>query len=154
MPRRPSVPDADAFWALVGQEAPEACWEWDGRRNEKGYGTLSFAGRFARAHRVAWELTYGPIPDGMVICHRCDNPPCCNPAHLFLGTQLENIADREAKGRGSVPPSRAKFTAGQVRQIRAEYERGLVTQQSLADRWGISRGNLSKILTRRLYTHV
>ena len=127
------------------------CIEWSGRRNEKGYG---YTGNRRRAHRVAWEVVNGAIPDGLCVLHRCDNPPCVRVEHLFLGTQRENIADRQAKGRTVNPPSRRKLTDEQVRQIRAEYDGGLVTQQALAERWDVSRGNLSRILNRRSYAHV
>lgn len=152
----PRVTTPESFWAnanLVGSR--DVCWEWQGNRDEKGYGRIGFAGRpRVRAHRIAYELTNGPIPAGLVVCHSCDNRACVNPQHLFVGTQAENIADREAKGRGATPPSRAKLTDDQVRAVRAEYERGLTTQAVLAEKYAISRGNLSKILNRRLYAHV
>jgi predicted nucleic acid-binding Zn ribbon protein len=77
------------------------CWEWGGARCGKGYGSLSVDGHVASAHRRAWELAYGPIPKGMQVCHTCDNPPCCNPAHLFLGTNRINQLDSMLKGRRS-----------------------------------------------------
>lgn len=126
-----------------------SCVVWTGRRDEKGYGR---AGR-RKAHRVAWETANGPIPTGLCVLHRCDNPPCCNPAHLFLGTQLDNVRDREAKGRGVAPPSRAKLTDAQVREMRRLYALG-ETQIKLAKKYPVSRGNLSKIVNGRLYSHV
>lgn len=77
---------------------------WTAYRNEDGYGVCGYGPLLRKAHRVAWELTYGPIPERLCVCHRCDNPPCCNPAHLFLGTKADNAADRDAKGRGYTPP--------------------------------------------------
>jgi hypothetical protein len=76
-----------------------ACLEFGGSRSEDGYGTIRYQGRMQKAHRVAWQLAHGPIPKGLLVCHRCDNPPCCNVAHLFLGTVADNNRDRHAKGR-------------------------------------------------------
>jgi hypothetical protein len=76
------------------------CMEWLGTRAFYGYGKTMFRGKTTTAHRKVWTLTYGEIPEGMCVLHKCDNPPCCNPDHLFLGTHADNARDREAKGRG------------------------------------------------------
>jgi hypothetical protein len=75
------------------------CWEWDAMRDRKGYGILMSGPKRLRAHRISYEIHFGPIPDGLFILHRCDNPPCVNPAHLFLGTLADNNRDKTAKGR-------------------------------------------------------
>lgn len=83
------------------------CLEWSGVTNRRGYGRLQVQGRMVLTHRLAWELANGSIPEGMNVLHRCDNPPCCDPEHLFLGTQKDNVADMIAKGR-KVHGQRAK----------------------------------------------
>lgn len=92
------IPIEDRIWKFV--QKTDGCWEWNGRRNDRGYGLFAVTHAAARrAHRVIWELVNGPIPSGMVVCHRCDNPPCVRPDHLFLGTQADNMRDMQAKGR-------------------------------------------------------
>jgi len=95
-PRPPSV--MERFTAHL-EERPNGCVEWTGGLDDHGYGRISVNGKNVYTHRFAWELVNGPIPDGMFICHHCDNPPCCNPDDLFVGTHDDNMADKVAKGR-------------------------------------------------------
>ena len=81
------------------RKVASGCWEWTGPRNEHGYGLISQSGRRIRAHRAAYEQTHGPIPSGALICHTCDNPPCCNPEHLWAGSMADNMRDAAAKMR-------------------------------------------------------
>lgn len=109
---------------------PNGCWEFTGYRSAGGYGELGRGRRGEgniRAHRAAWELEHGPIPTGMSVCHACDNPPCCNPDHLFLGTHRANMRDMTSKGRGAGADggqnARAKLTRQQIEDIRVQYVR-------------------------------
>jgi hypothetical protein len=143
------------FWLYV-QNGPR-CWEWVGYRNEKGYGVINLRGERKLAHRMAWELTVGPIPEGQYVLHHCDNPACVKAKHLFLGTKADNNADMHSKGRGRVtgpPPGEknwsAKLTEADVRAIRASTE----SDTALAARYGIARENIWAARTRRTWKHI
>ncbi len=135
---------ADRFWSKVEKRAPSECWEWKASLGGTGYGQINLDGKPLKAHRVAWFLTHGSWPAALV-CHHCDNPPCVNPEHLFLGTQKDNVADMLKKGRGVAPPIRrgeaagpAKLTAAQVDEIRARLACGETTV-ALARAFGVSQ---------------
>jgi HNH endonuclease len=101
-----TVPPAvrERFWSRVAVGGAAECWLWNGAVNGGGYGGSSISGKPNGAHRIAWILTHGPIPDGLHVCHTCDTPRCCNVNHLFLGTQAENMADSARKGRTRKTP--------------------------------------------------
>ena len=131
------------------------CWLWTGPFQHWGYG---FLGR-KLAHRISYELFVGPIPKGMHVCHRCDNPPCVNPLHLFLGTAADNVHDCQKKGRWKIAPSlyrsdesqnTTKLTNEQVRLIRASKERSVV----LAERFNVTRQTIQSARVGRTYRDV
>ena len=126
-------------------EKTDTCWLWTGA-NSRGYGTLRVAGRSYLATRLMWAWTVGPIPEGMYICHRCDNPPCVNPDHLFVGTPAENNADAVSKGRVPSPSQRrnVKLNEATVSLIRRRHAAG-ERSVALAEEYGISRDHVSRI---------
>ena len=155
-------PLEDRFWSFVEKGNPDDCWIWKGYGGK--YGCITFGGVVNRAHRVSYEIANGPIPEGPgfhgnCVCHRCDNKWCVNPAHLFLGTQAENLADMRAKKRGFIPHPKgeahhmAKLTDHSVRAIRAALAEGQ-TGRSIATRFGVSDVVVSRINCGKLWTHV
>ncbi len=119
------------------------CDETPGRRDKDGYVEIMRHGRRQRAHRWAWEDANGPIPEGKLLRHKCDNPPCRNVAHLELGTQAQNVEDRDARGRTARRERHgmAKLTPAQVEEVRA----ATGTQDDIARRYGISQSQVSRI---------
>ena len=143
----------DRFWAKVDKRGPDECWPWTGAPTPKGYGVIRDQGRYVRAHRLAWELANGPIPDDLLVCHRCDNPPCCNPADLFLGTNADNSADMVRKGRGAPLGGQnnnsAKLTDADVNTIRRLWGTGAWRQRDIADVYHVGQPAISRIVTQR-----
>lgn len=152
------------FWAKVNKDGPTvrpelgACWEWTGATTSAGYGVHWQRGKNAPAHRASWEFANGQIPTGKEVCHRCDNPPCVNPDHLFLGTHAENMLDCVAKGRGAHGDSRgdgngrAKLTEEQVREMRSLGTTMRVAE--LTERYGVSDSQVRAILRGERWRHV
>lgn len=153
------VPLEQRFWAKVEKAEPDDCWEWQGARLPAGYGHI-YAGDQARgmlkAHRVAWELAFGPVPEGMCVCHACDFPPCVNARHLFLGTHGDNTRDAAAKGRMSLGArnGNSKLIEQEVLEIRGRYALGGITQTELGRQYGVSQDMVSLIVLRKCWTHI
>ena len=141
------IPIENRFWVKAKVAGPNDCWDWSAARNSGGYGYVKVSGRQASAPRVAWALMYGDIPEGLQVCHSCDNRLCVNPAHLFLGTPLENNQDKTRKGRerylsGEQNPM-AKLTQQQVIAIRNDNR----IQRLIADEYGVNQRTVSDIKT-------
>lgn len=147
---------ASAFNARLHRNPDNGCWEWMGPRQKDGYGFLRAEGNFWLAHRWAWTVANGPIPSGLLVRHRCDNPPCCNPEHLLLGTDADNKRDSMERGRHKWPiklgenHGAAKLTADKVRAIRADSR----PQRQIAAAYGIGQPHVSDIKTGKKWSHV
>ena len=148
------------FWSKVASGADEACWPWKravSSGTSQGYGSFFLSGRRVGAHRVAWILTHGSVPEGLDVLHSCDNPPCCNPRHLSVGTHDRNLKDASARGLLTVPhPRNRRLTTEQVNDLlayvlEANGRRGAITEA--AARWGVTQPYVSMLIRgkRRQY---
>jgi len=157
---RPTRNPIERFRSKIYIRGPDECWEWQSGCDEDGYGRFRVGGRGSatvKAHRFAYEISTGSIPYGMLVCHTCDNPPCCNPGHLFVGTTLDNNIDRDSKGRtahGQNAGTRgeqngmAKLTADTVREIRSAVLQG-VLQVELSRKYQVSESTISRTVNRK-----
>lgn len=146
-------PTLEAFSEKIRFGATD-CWHWVGTVDSGGYGVL---GR-RKAHRVSWELHNGSFQEGLDVLHHCDNPPCVNPDHLFLGTALDNVADMYVKGRQAPPPAlrgernpMARTTHAAVHALRTEWAAGGISQRALAKRHGLSVMAVNRIIRRETW---
>lgn len=147
-------PIEERFWEKVEKSSdPDGCWNWIAAPATNGYGQF---GNGELAHRWAWKFTFGDIPKGLWVLHKCDNRKCCNPAHLFLGTRKDNIEDMIKKGR-SIRGERvgsSKLTQEDVVFIRETYAKGNVTQEILAQQFNVSRNAVNLIVRRLIWKHI
>lgn len=167
-PRKQRLPLEQRFW--MGVQKSDGCWLWT-KATSSGYGVLGAGGshekgaRMVYAHRLSWELHNGPIPDGLWVLHHCDNPPCVNPAHLFIGNQGDNMRDMFSKGRSWVQrtPERAakgerngacKLTEEQVREVLRVRANGPINMAAHARRLGVTPRVVKLILTGEAWRHV
>lgn len=156
-----SPADSERFWASV--KKADGCWEWQGQR-KRGYGQFYIDGGRWNAHRLSVTISTGPIPRGLRVCHRCDNPGCVRPVHLFIGTQRDNLIDALRKGRSRAPSNggkvalgentrSAKLIASDVREIRAMSAAGW-SGNEIASEMCVSKSIVSDVLTGKTWRHV
>lgn len=154
--------DVRRFWSYVARDIGDHCWLWIGARDKDGYGVVQLQGKARKAHRVAWNLANGRIPDGLCVCHSCDVRNCCRPSHLWLGTNDDNMNDCTAKGRRpagerngtKTRPERvarrgdrhasAVLTPEQVAAVVAEYKAGQSAVE-VGKRYGVSRYYVTRV---------
>lgn len=157
---------AERFWLKVNRDGPipphrphlGSCWIWTASLKQSGYGQFQITrrGNIESAHRVSWTIHYGPIPDGLSVLHRCDNPPCVRPDHLFLGTQADNGLDMAEKKRSTFGQRNAqsKLTDEQVIAIRRKYAAGGCSHRGLAAEFGMAHQTIRNILIRKIWKHL
>lgn len=150
------------FWEKVKKTSDNSCWEWQAYRHPAGYGRFkTYFGTQVNAHRFSWEITYGEIPSGMFVCHKCDNRPCIRPDHLFLGTQKDNVRDALKKNRMMMHLNaargsdnlNAKLFEADIPVIIALNVSG-ESMQSIATKYNISPSSISKIISGKAWKHV
>lgn len=153
----------ERFWAKV--EKTDSCWLWQGAVDRKGYGAIGSGGKRGRtfaAHRLSWQIHFGLPPLTLEVCHHCDNPPCVNPTHLFLGTHKDNMSDAQRKGRMTGPRmatrgeanGAAKLTTAQVQYIRHLYTLGVASYVKLARQFQFSPSGIRHIIKRHTWKDI
>lgn len=140
----------EKFFSRVKKLSYSECWVWTGAISMQGYGLVTRDKKHTSSHRIAWELQYGPIPDGMCVCHHCDNRKCCNPNHLFLGTNEDNMRDMYQKNRHAKYKER-KLTNAQVGNIVRQHTVEKISQRELASIYGVNRTTIARIIQGRIY---
>lgn len=143
----------ERFWEKVDKRADDECWEWRATKLKSGYGNFRLKKHHVSAHRMAYYLTNGTLPADNYICHTCDNRACCNPSHLWAGTNADNMEDMAAKGRRHSGENHmwSKLTWPQVVAMRQIWKGGGVTQAELGNRFGVSRSLVSEIVRNKIW---
>lgn len=148
------------FWSKVDQRGPDECWAWQGWIDQKGYGYFGYRYRMRRAHRISWLLTHGEWPGDLMVLHRCDNPSCVNPAHLFLGTAQDNTDDMIIKGRKRVgyrpkgsEHGNSKLTEIDIPVIRKMLNDGY-TMDAVAAHFNVARSTIGRVKSGACWKHI
>ncbi len=150
------------FWRHVDKSSPDKCWTWSGPKNARGYGTLYINRKNQSAHRCSWELHNGPIPprnsiDRLCVCHKCDNPSCVNPNHLFLGTHADNMYDAKIKNRHATGGSArkvSKLTPEQVKEIKSQLATKTKSLRELARSYEITHNTIWLIKIGKMWNDI
>ncbi len=146
----------ERFWRFVGKGEEDECWPWKGARLEAGYGHFVYNKQPLKAHRVSFEITHGKIPEGLCVLHKCDNPPCVNPKHLYAGTHKQNSFDRDSKNRGAKGETQgaSKLTTAEVLEIRRLHASGKYNQKDIATMFNCNHSNVNQIVNRKSWKHI
>jgi hypothetical protein len=148
---------AERFWCKASVKSTAECWDWKACKLPSGYGLIQVNEKLQLAHRIAWQITHGEIPPGLVICHKCDRPSCVNPSHLFLGTMKDNQSDMASKGRSAHGErnAHAKLSQLDIATIRNRYKRGSKTDglSQIAVTYGVSFQLISLIVNKKIWRH-
>lgn len=150
--------DIKRFWDKVKISDEKNCWPWQASLDTNKYGNFRINRHIYKPHRLAWHLTNGSIPDKLYVLHHCDNPCCCNPSHLFLGTAKDNARDRDEKHRGYIPIGEnnhnAKFTNEDIVEIRRIYATGKSSHRKLARLYSVDHSTIGWIVSGKSWKHV
>jgi hypothetical protein len=150
--------ELERFEKYVQKDPVSGCWNWIGSCYGKGYGHFGIRGKIYPAHRIAYIWYVGTVPNGLFVLHECDNPPCVNPDHLFLGTHQNNVDDKCSKGCEShlygVQNSSCKLTNQQVQEIRQRYSTEFITQTDLAREYRVSITTINWIVHNKTWKHL
>lgn len=152
--------DIERFWSHVDEKDKDDCWEWQAYKSKKGYGSFGVKRNILLAHRISWIIANGQIPKGKIIMHKCDNPPCVNPEHLFCGTPMDNMMDKMRKGRykkgkivrGESHPI-SKLKKEDIPKIRNLYDQGISTHK-IGKRFGVNSKTIWFIGKRIAWSHI
>ena len=157
------IPAEIRFWKFV-EKCQDGCWRWTGVKNSDGYGNIKINGKHVKAHRFSYgihhPITLPMTENHLCILHSCNNPACVNPEHLRLGTHQENMNDKMIQGRGRGGNQKgeeignSKLTEKQVLEIRNRYDAGGITQQKLADDYGVTRSLIGFVINRKIWKHI